>query len=278
MSDLHVAHPQNRAWVESIPASPADWLILGGDVTEKVAELEWVLDTLGRRFAQLLWVPGNHELWTVPGEPELRGEAKYQRLIEACRARGVLTPEDPYPPWPGEGPPTVVAPLFLLYDYSFRPPEVTREGALAWAMEHEILCADEHLLHPDPHPSRDAWCEARVRATAARLDAIPEDTATVLVNHFPLRHSHAWLPRIPRFSLWCGTQKTDDWHVRYRARAVVYGHLHIPRGHVDDGVPFEEVSLGYPRQWSRWTPALRTVLPRNEARAGTNETEARRGP
>jgi hypothetical protein len=39
--------------------------------------------------------------------------------------------------------------------------------------------------------------------------------------------------------------------VRYRAVAAVYGHLHIPRSTVYDGVPFEEVSLGYPREWRR---------------------------
>jgi hypothetical protein len=83
----------------------------------------------------------------------------------------------------------------------------------------------------------------------------------VLINHFPLRRAHAVLPRIPRFSLWCGTTRTDDWHVRFRARAVIYGHLHIPRTHVEAGVAFEEVSLGYPRQHRfRTMPLLRTVL------------------
>jgi hypothetical protein len=39
--------------------------------------------------------------------------------------------------------------------------------------------------------------------------------------------------------------------VRFRVAAVVYGHLHIPRSSVHDGVPFVEVSLGYPREWRR---------------------------
>ena len=44
---------------------------------------------------------------------------------------------------------------------------------------------------------------------------------------------------------------TADWHLRYNAAAVVYGHLHIPRTTRYDGVPFEEVSVGYPREWKR---------------------------
>jgi hypothetical protein len=45
--------------------------------------------------------------------------------------------------------------------------------------------------------------------------------------------------------------------VRFRAEVAVYGHLHIPRTTHYDGVRFEEVSLGYPREWRRrgGTPA-----------------------
>ena len=65
-------------------------------------------------------MPGNHDLWSVPEEPlGLRGEARYATSWPLCRRLGVLTPEDPYPIWEGRGGPVTVAPLFLLYDYSF---------------------------------------------------------------------------------------------------------------------------------------------------------------
>jgi hypothetical protein len=156
--------------------------------------------------------------------------------------------------------------MHLLYDYSFHPDDVRTEDAVAWAAESGVVCVDEHLLHPDPHPTRQAWCRSRVAATRARLDALPADVATVLVNHFPLRRAHARLPAVPRFSVWCGTRATDDWHLRYRARAVVYGHLHIARTHIDDDVPFEEVSLGYPYQQRRERRLLRQILPRPEGK------------
>jgi hypothetical protein len=43
----------------------------------------------------------------------------------------------------------------------------------------------------------------------------------------------------------------------------VYGHLHIPRTTWYDGVRFEEVSVGYPREWRRRRPYrwLRQILP-----------------
>jgi hypothetical protein len=48
---------------------------------------------------------------------------------------------------------------------------------------------------------------------------------------------------------WCGTVHNADWRRRYRAAG--YGHLHIPRTTHYDGLRFEEVSLGYPREWRR---------------------------
>jgi 3',5'-cyclic AMP phosphodiesterase CpdA len=260
ISDLHVSQPDNRRFVASIAGSPDDWLILAGDLGESEGDVRFVFETLRPRFGKLIWVPGNHELWTV--EPEgLRGEMRYAHLIEVCRSYDVLTPEDPYARWPERGPELVIAPLFLLYDYSFRPDDVT--DPLAWAADEGLVCTDEVVLHPDPHPSRAAWCEARCRLTEERLAALPEDVGTILVNHFPLRREHAILPRIPRFSIWCGTRRTEDWHRRFRARAVVFGHLHIRQRREVDGVAFHEVSLGYRRQWdpSRAASYVRQIWP-----------------
>jgi 3',5'-cyclic AMP phosphodiesterase CpdA len=247
ISDLHISQPDNRRFVEHIAASSGDWLILAGDLGESEADLRFVFETLGPRFQRLIWVPGNHELWTVEKVGGLRGEERYARLVDVCRSYGVVSPEDPFPSWPGPGPKLVVAPLFLLYDYSFCPPDV--QDPVAWAAADELVCTDEILLHPDPHSSRAAWCEARCRATERRLEELPADVGTILVNHFPLRYEHAWLPRIPRFSIWCGTRRTEDWHRRFRAHAVVFGHLHIRQRRELDGVTFHEVSLGYRRQW-----------------------------
>jgi hypothetical protein len=71
----------------------------------------------------------------------------------------------------------------------------------------------------------------------------------VLVNHFPLVEDPTFVLRYPVFAQWCGTRLTADWHLRFRAAAVVYGHLHIPRTTWHDGVPHHEVSVGYPREW-----------------------------
>ena len=118
ISDIHLGYKINREALEDISPHSSDWLILGGDVGETAEHLVCAFRLLAPRFRQLLWVPGNHELWTVSSNGStLRGEAKYQHLVSVCRENNVLTPEDPYPVWTGEGGRCVLAPLFLLYDW-----------------------------------------------------------------------------------------------------------------------------------------------------------------
>jgi 3',5'-cyclic AMP phosphodiesterase CpdA len=265
VSDLHVSYAENREIVAGLwPEHEGDWLLVAGDVGEKSEDIEWVLGTLADRFAKVIWSPGNHELWSAGSDPvQVKGVARYQHLVEMCRRLGVLTPEDPYEVWTGAGGPVTIAPLFTLYDYSWRPAGTrTKAEGLAAAHEAGIVCTDEYFLHPDPYPTRDDWCRARVAETERRLAAV--DGPTVLMNHWPLRREPTHVLRYPVFAQWCGTDLTADWHTRFNAAVMVYGHLHIPRSTVYDGVPFEEVSVGYPREWQarkkreRW---VRTILP-----------------
>lgn len=268
-SDLHLAHQVNREALGTLPHyGPATWLILAGDVGERPDHLVYALDTLAPRFGHIIWSPGNHDLWAHRHTREhTRGQSRYEELVAICRQYGVRTPEDPYVEWP-EAPGTFLVPMFLLFDYSFRPPEVPLDAALAWARESGTRSADEHWLDPSPWPSVAEWCRARCDLTAARLEALPAGARTVLINHWPLRYDLARPPRIPRFSLWSGTTRTEHWPQRYRATAVVSGHLHMRTTLWREGIRFEEVSLGYPRDWRHerglaWY--LREILPGTSA-------------
>jgi 3',5'-cyclic AMP phosphodiesterase CpdA len=263
LSDLHVGFPENREIVKELrPESSGDWLLVAGDVGEFSRDIEWALGTLSERFATVVWAPGNHELWTHHRDPvQLRGVQRYQHLVALCRDLGVLTPEDPYPVWPGPGGPVTIAPLFLLYDYTFRPDgAVTKEEGLAQAYRTGVVCSDETRLHPDPYPSREAWCWARIEETERRLAQRDPALPVVFVTHYPLVREPTRVLRYPEFAQWCGTTRTHDWHLRFNATAVVYGHLHIPRVTWHGGVRFVEASMGYPREWKR--RATRPGIPR----------------
>ncbi|KAF1989401.1 transposase [Aulographum hederae CBS 113979] len=257
IGDLHLSFKPNRAALEALEPHPDDGLILCGDVGEKREHLALAFETAKSCFEHVFWVPGNHELYTMPGderaaeEREGRGEDKYMECVEIARSHGVHTPEDPWVRWEGEGGPAIIALTFTLYDYSFRPPHISRENALAWAKEEGIEATDEALLHPDPFPSKDAWCHSLIAKFERRLEAAQaEGLPLIIVNHWPLRQDLVEIRQVPRFSLWCGSTLTEDWHRRFNAKVVVTGHLHVRRTDWRDGVRFEECSFGYPRQWS----------------------------
>ncbi|NMN99850.1 metallophosphoesterase [Gordonia sp. TBRC 11910] len=269
ISDLHVAHRGNEHIVDKIrPTDPDDWLIVAGDVGERTDDIIDTLRRLRARFHTVIWVPGNHELYTTAKDPlQIHGVARYDYLVQACRDIGVITPEDIYPLFDaGDGStPVRLVPMFLLYDYTFRPEGTTTAlAALALARERNVVATDEFLISPEPYPTRDAWGRARVEATRKRLDSIDPAEQTILINHWPLRREPTRILMYPEFALWCGTELTHDWHTRYRAACAVYGHLHIPRTTWYDAVRFEEVSVGYPREWKRRglpDPLLRQIWP-----------------
>jgi hypothetical protein len=264
IADLHLAAERNRHGLLALPAYPEDWLIVAGDVCEGVDLFAEALGWLTQRFARVVWVPGNHELWlTDRGQAPRSSVTKYMALVDIARRSGVLTPEDPFVVWPPTG--DVIVPLCTLYDYSFRPDDVPLADVVAWAAEFRNVAADEHLINAAPFSGMVEWCAQRCAETEDRLAReLPAEARTILVGHYPLREDLVRIPRIPRFTPWCGTRRTADWHRRYRAVVAVSGHLHVRRTDWRDGTRFEEVSLGYPKQWD---PAkgvsgyLREIMP-----------------
>lgn len=202
ISDLHLASPANREALHELPAFKNDWLIVAGDVAERFDHVRLAFETLAGKFAKVFWVPGNHDLWSIPepgGGPALTGETRYRALVDCARDYGIVTPEDPFETWDGPGGPHVIAPLFLLYDYSFRPDHVERNEVVDWAREQGAVCADELYLNPAPWDSRDDWCSNRCEEAERRLAEVPDSAHTILVNHYPLRSDLIHIP--PRATL-----------------------------------------------------------------------------
>lgn len=256
IADLHLSYQLNRTALAALKPHLDDGLIIAGDVGETLDHLRLAFSTTTALFARVWWVPGNHELYTLPtasatgddASPlRARGHEKYLQCAEVAREHGVLTPDDDYVRFDagnGAGP-VLVCPLFTLYDYSFRPAHVAREDALDWAREEGVEATDEALLHPDPYGSREEWCSALVRRAEVRLGAARDQSLPlVLVNHWPLKESLVRLRIVPRFMLWCGTKLTEDWPERFGAKVVVSGHLHVRRTDWIKGCRHEECSLG----------------------------------
>ena len=241
VADLHAAVKANARKIDEVqPEDPTDWLIVAGDVAERTDLVLQHLRQLRRRFDEVIWVPGNHELFSRSGD-RYRGREKYDELVAGCRKIGVHTPEDPFVSFGG----VTIVPLFTLYDYSFRDPQFTVEEALEQAKKREVMMTDEIAIAP--FVDIRAWCWDRLAYSTQRLSRV--ESPTILINHWPLVQEPTERLYAKDIALWCGTRHTRSWPTRYNAQSVVYGHLHIPAVDVIDGVEHIEASLGYPRQW-----------------------------
>lgn len=94
---------------------------------------------------------------------------------------------------------------------------------------------------------REDWCPGQNGVDPADDRARDPALPVVLMNDFPLAREPTRMQYL-EFLQWCATEHTADWHVRYGVAAVIYKHLHIPRTTWPEGVRFEEVSLGSPRE------------------------------
>src|SRR5262249_40482930 len=117
VSDLHVDHAANAQWVAALSRQDYtdDILILAGDVSDSLGQIEENLNALAMRFNKVLYVPGNHEMWVIRN-PELEDSiAKFAEVCRIVRRSGASTEclfKDEL----------AIVPLLGWYDYSFGPP------------------------------------------------------------------------------------------------------------------------------------------------------------
>ena len=92
ISDIHVDRRENRAWLDGLSRSDFtdDALIVAGDVSHRFVQVLWALGELRRRFREVAFVPGNHDLW-IRREPFADSWAKLESLRDRCRELGVHT-------------------------------------------------------------------------------------------------------------------------------------------------------------------------------------------
>ena len=240
--------------VEALEAHPDDWLIVAGDTGDTPAHLDFVLRTLTPRFAQLIWVPGNHDLWTPRAlAADQRGVAHYERLVELCRSYGVLTPEDPYAVWPGDGPRAPSSRCSCSTTTRSRRTTWRRTSAVAGRRSRECARRTRTCWRPHPYrqPSRRGVTQRvaeargparqRSRRMSGSCSSITGRCAAISRCCRAFRGSRSGAARA----------RTDDWHRQFNVETVVYGHLHLRSSRAIDDVRFDEVSLGYPKQWDQ---------------------------
>ncbi|HYH80268.1 MAG TPA: metallophosphoesterase [Longimicrobium sp.] len=228
VSDLHSDFRENRSLLERIPAREhrGDALIVAGDVGDSLVLVREVLAELRERFAELFFVPGNHELW-VRGESRSSLE-KFEAVLEACRSADVRTA-------PARAGGAWVVPLFSWYDPAFDVQGDADEASLeAWADRYfcrwpaGMSRVDRHFLAiNEPHVRRYDAPVVSFSHFVPRTELLP-----------PVR----WL-RFKGLPLVAGSVEIDAQVRRLGAAVHVYGHTHIPDDRVLEGIRYVQNHL-----------------------------------
>lgn len=236
LSDVHVDYPDNARWVEAL--SDADYrddvLILAGDLTEDRRLLAWCLRRFAAKFRQVLFVPGNHDLW-VRRETELRCSLRKFEAVRRIAADAGVSMR------PGRHGDTLVVPLLGWYDYSFGVPADELYmmwmdyRACSWPEGFDMRRLTAHFL--DMNPATLAEPAARVVTFShflPRIDLIPSFVPRAMRMLDPVLGSDAIERRLRALG----------------SRLHVYGHSHINRRVAIDGVTYVNNAFGYPKETS----------------------------
>lgn len=236
ISDIHIDYPDNARWVEQV--SDADYrndvLILAGDLTEDRGLLAWCLGRFAAKFRQVLFVPGNHDLWVRREPDDMCSFGKFDQVVAIAADTGVSMRPYRY----GH---TVVVPLLGWYDYSFGVPDSDLRKlwmdyrACRWPHGFGPEQVTEHFLGMNPETLASANPTERVVTFShflPRIDLIPFFVPRAMRHLDPVLGS-AGIERQLRML-------GSDLHV--------YGHSHINRRVRFDGVTYINNAFGYPQE------------------------------
>jgi predicted phosphodiesterase len=232
VSDIHVDFDANFQWVRQL--SKADYrddlLILAGDVTHHLAQLASCLNELATRFAQVLFVPGNHDVWVLGESPERTSLQKFADVAAVVERNGASM--QPYRH--GD---VLIAPLLSWYDYSFGEPGFDLYNlwmdfrACRWPTNFEPKDVARYFMDQNLQISTQG--ASRVITFShflPRVDLIPA----------PVSSRHRLLDPV------LGSTRIDQQLRQLGSSMHVYGHSHINRRIRIDGVTYINNALGYP--------------------------------
>ena len=272
-SDLHVDYPANRQLLEQL--SRQDFqdgvLLVAGDVSSDPEKALRALTGLRERFAEVAFVPGNHDLW-VTSQGRLNSLEKLHELRALCRAAGIRVD-----PFTGSlaGQSVRIIPLLSWYlkpeegpGSLFLPKPGEDPELRMWADNHRIkwpalpdnLTPAEHLLalNSSPMPG-ERLPVISFSHFLPRVELVFSDW-----ERFQAGGGVTGNDRVPEFNFTrvAGCRQLDAQLRKLGSTTHLYGHQHRNRDREIDGVRYVSHCLGYPPEWPEPTATPPRHLPR----------------
>lgn len=232
-SDIHIDFPPNLEWLRSLSETEYtnDLLILGGDISHRSDLIGEAFARLSRCFKQVVFVPGNHDLWV--NDKKLKDSyGKWQLVQELALSEGVAL-------GPVELETALVVPLLSWYDYSFgQPDEMLRER---WVDFEAVIWPEQE------HGSMHSFFHAQ------------NDRQALPATHKPIISFSHFMPRLdllpqkvrtPDYFLnpVLGSTRLEAQIRALGAQMHLYGHFHVNADQVREGVRYINNAYGYPTE------------------------------
>jgi len=232
VSDIHVDFEENFQWVNNLSRMDYqnDLLILAGDVTDSLSIFKEILTTLKNRFREVLYIPGNHDLWVQRNRIQENSLGKL-RIIKTIAADCGISME------PFHLGPLSIIPLYGWYDFSFGEPQP--ETITSWA--DFIACK---------------WPEDYDEKKITQHFIALNEPVLDIANKFIISFSH-FLPRIDLMPFYIPSDKQNLYPVlgtsllekqirRLGSRIHIYGHSHVNTQTMKDHTLYINNAFGYP--------------------------------
>lgn len=264
LSDLHVDYPENLAYLLSLTDNDfgQSALIIPGDASDNLQILRQLLSHLVKTFAQVFFVPGNHELWLRKTHHE-DSLAKFDDILSLCAELGVYT----QPAKVGHGDHSVwIVPLFSWYAKADEGRD-SLYRAKPGDDQTEILWVDNRLCRWPSLGGNTRVVDHFLNLNQPRLK-IQYDAPVISFSHFlPLqslifpidffqRKPGSYRDPLPQFnfSRVAGSSLLNHQIIELGSSIHVFGHQHRNRHRTVDGITYISHCLGYPkeRQSSHW--------------------------
>lgn len=247
ISDIHVDFEENYRWFKNLSRFDYqnDILILAGDVTDIIPLFENTLKNLRKRFLEVLFIPGNHDLWVQ--RSNVKHSLEKLQLIKTITADCGIRMEPFYLPS------LSIIPLFSWYDYSFERP--SQEIFETWA---------DYIACKWPKNYNE-------KSITQYFIAMNEPFITVdNTNHFIISFSH-FLPRIDVMPFYIPYDKRSLYPVfgttllekqirKLGSKIHIYGHSHVNNRVTKDNILYVNNAFGYPYETRIAAKELKSIF------------------
>ena len=233
ISDIHIDYQENRQWLSKLSSVDylEDILILAGDVADEQKLIEQCFHELSTKFLKVLFVPGNHELWVLRDRTSTSIE-KYRQICKVAIEHGISIQ-------PFHIDSLSIVPLLGWYDFSFAYPNTQLMEtwmdfrACVWPNHLQPLDITEYFLEKN-----GAYLKTANQTLISFSHFLPR------IDLMP-----AYIPQSYRYYFPALGSVLLEKQIRIlKPNIHVYGHSHINRRVILEGIQYINNAFGYPSE------------------------------